>query len=214
MQEYHLPTIKTARYYVLGEPSYRTRKLWIVCHGYAQLAKEFLEVFSGFENDETLIVAPEGISRFYKQGFYGGIGASWMTKEDRDYEIKDYLIFINNVYQKIVSQVNPQKLSVNLLGFSQGAATAFRAFIDNKFKVDNLILWAGSPPHDVDYKKARLLSVSTNIKIFFGSEDKLINKEKMVNTIKLLDESKLKYELITYNGGHEITQKLLRNLLI
>jgi len=213
MQEYHLPTIKTARYYILGQPSYKAKKLWFVFHGYAQLAAEMLEKFNGLENEETVFIAPEGFNRFYKKGFYGDVGASWMTKEDRENEIKDYMIFINNLYQKYASQLNTPKLSVNLFGFSQGAATAFRVFADNKFKVDNLILWAGAPPLDVDYKKARILSVSTNIKIFVGKDDKLVNKEKLDETLKRLNESKMKYELLNYDGGHEIKTEVLKETI-
>jgi predicted esterase len=214
MQEHHLPTVKTARYYLLSEPSYKIKRVCILFHGYAQLAKEMLENFKDLQDEETLFIAPEGFNRFYKRGFYGDVGASWMTKEDREIEIKDYLIFINNLYQSISTQLNAPKTSVNLFGFSQGAATAFRVFADNKFKVDNLILWAGSPPRDSDFKKARILSVSTNIKIYVGNEDKLVNHEKMNETLNLLKESKLKYELINYNGGHEIPEGLLKEAIL
>jgi hypothetical protein len=53
------------------------------------------------------------------------------------------------------------------------------------------------------------LSVSTNIKIFIGDNDKFIKKEKLKETLELLDENKLRYELINYTGGHEMISELM-----
>ncbi len=209
MKEEHISTLKSARYFTLGEPGYKTRTIWFVFHGYGQLASEMLSWFSGFESEERIIIAPEGFSRFYKKGFFGEIGASWMTKEDRETEIKDYTIFINNLYQHIVSGMNTAKLSVNLLGFSQGVATAFRVFADNKFKVDNLVLYCSPPPHDVDFKKIRILSAATDIKVLAGKNDVLVNLDKMKEGLKPLQDSKVNFEFLEFEGGHELNKQIL-----
>ena len=36
-------------------------------------------------------MAPEGLSRFYLEGFSGKVGATWMTREDRLNDIDNYL---------------------------------------------------------------------------------------------------------------------------
>src|SRR5207245_4750618 len=65
LQEHHLAVAKTARYYSLGEPGPATRQLWYVCHGYGQLAGRFLRHFEPLDDGSRVIIAPEGLSRFY-----------------------------------------------------------------------------------------------------------------------------------------------------
>ena len=210
MKEEHFPTLKTARYFQLGELGFKTKTIWFVFHGYGQLANEMLENFKGLENESTVIVAPEGFSRFYKKGFYGGVGASWMTKEDRETEVKDYIIFINNLYHHLTAGLNVSKINVNLFGFSQGVATAFRVFANNKFKVEKLILWSSPPPVDLELKKVRILSASTEIKIFAGKKDNFFSIEKIEESLILLNENKVKYEFVLFEGGHQINKDLLQ----
>ena len=215
MKEEHFSTLRTARFYRLGEIGYKTKELWFVFHGYGQLANEFLAIFSGHENERTAIVAPEGLSRFYKNGLLGSTGASWMTKEDRDSEIKDYLIYINSLYHHLTAGLNVAKMNINLLGFSQGAATVFRVFAHNKFKVAKLVMISAPPPKDIDYKKTRILSASTGIKILAGKEDALFRLEKTKESLIPFNESKVKYDFIIFDGGHKIDKELIRryNLL-
>ncbi|WP_261990367.1 hypothetical protein [Hymenobacter sp. BT188] len=65
-QEHRLTVARTARYYQLGELTERTRHIWFVCHGYGQLAAYFIRHFAVLtEANDTVIIAPEGLSRFY-----------------------------------------------------------------------------------------------------------------------------------------------------
>lgn len=45
MTEHKLTVSKTAHYYTLGEAGAHIRQIWLVCHGYAQLADTFLQNF-------------------------------------------------------------------------------------------------------------------------------------------------------------------------
>lgn len=62
MQHHTITISRTAHYFVLGQPGPQVRRLWIVCHGYGQLADEFLEQFRLLDDGETLVVAPEGLN--------------------------------------------------------------------------------------------------------------------------------------------------------
>ena len=64
MDEHHIQVSRTARYFTLGTAGPDTRQLWLVCHGYRQLARRFLRGFRGLDEGSRLIVAPEGLSRF------------------------------------------------------------------------------------------------------------------------------------------------------
>ena len=102
MQENHIKIAKTARYFQLAEIGSEIREVWFVCHGYGQHAGYFLKHFECLNNGGRLIVAPEGLSRFYLDGFYGRIGASWMTREDRLNDIKDYVLFLDAMYKLVL----------------------------------------------------------------------------------------------------------------
>ena len=96
MQQHTLNIQSTAHYYTLGTPGEHVKQFWIVCHGYAQLADEFLENFKLLENDHTLVVAPEGLNHFYRKGFDGPVGANWMTRRHRTVEIEPMAITSKN----------------------------------------------------------------------------------------------------------------------
>ena len=91
-----------------------SRKLLIVMHGYGQLAKYFSRKFHSCPSS-YYIVAPEGPHRFYKQGYSGRVGASWMTKEAREVDIKDNLNWLNALLHKLTLGKTFEE--VILLGF-------------------------------------------------------------------------------------------------
>ena len=63
VEEHRITVPRTARYYTLGE-AVTASELWLVLHGYGQLARFFLRPFEGMERGR-LIAAPEALSRFY-----------------------------------------------------------------------------------------------------------------------------------------------------
>ncbi len=141
MTEHHLQVKRTARYYTIGELNEQTKQIWFVLHGYGQMAQYFIRKFEVLNDGQTLIVAPEALSRFYLNGVSGRVGATWMTKEDRQSEIDDYVLYLNELCETIVA--NDSKIVVNVLGFSQGTATALRWINNGKVRPKNLIIWAG-----------------------------------------------------------------------
>ena len=64
MVEHHLVVTRTARYFTVGgsdggaEDANELREMWIVCHGYGQLASRFLEPFVPLAAPWRRIVAP------------------------------------------------------------------------------------------------------------------------------------------------------------
>ena len=106
MKERHIRVARTARYYTLGSAGPHLREIWLVCHGIRQLARRFLPRFAGLDDGKRLIVAPEGLSRFYLHGPESRdkkipIGATWMTREDRENEITDYVEFLDAVLDEV-----------------------------------------------------------------------------------------------------------------
>jgi predicted esterase len=206
---FHITTIKTARYYTLGLKDYGIKTIWFVLHGYGQLAEEFVRSFQDIVDEKTLVVAPEALNRFYTNGFSGKAGASWMTKEDRENEIKDYLIYLNNVFSQVTSTFFVPKLKINVLGFSQGTATASRWILSKKVIAENLLLCGGLLPKDIDFKIASLIFKSTKLNYFFGDEDKTVAEKNLDMEKQFLHEHKIEAGFNEYSGSHEVNQNLI-----
>lgn len=204
-------TPRTGRFYSIKSEGH-IDTIWFVLHGYGQLAGEFLKNFEKLDLEKTLIVAPEALNKFYLKGHLGKTGTCWMTKEDRENEIKDYINFLNNVYSHITAGIIKEKLSVNVLGFSQGAATAARWALSNKFKPDNLVLWGETLPRDIDTKRAGIFFKSTKLTIVIGKEDKFVKDFDVEAEEKYLKENRIDYEVFQYYGKHEIDNAALTEL--
>ncbi len=106
MKENHLKITKTARYYTLGELNDQTENVWFVIHGYGQLAEFFIKKFNVLNDGKTLIIAPEALSKFYLKEFTGRVGATWMTREDREHEIEDYINYLNTLYDTVLKNID------------------------------------------------------------------------------------------------------------
>lgn len=196
---------KTARYFVLGESGPAITNVWFVCHGYGQLASYFIRNFESLENKNTLIVAPEGLHRFYWEKFSGRVVASWMTKEDREEDITDYVNYLDMVYQEVMQSLGNENVRVTILGFSQGVATVSRWMEAKQVPVQQLIFWAGTLPPELN-----LISLK-KFKSYFvvGDADEFIRKDQVEETEKRLSTHQIPYEIIRYQGKHEIDEPTL-----
>ena len=86
---------KTGKYSQIGKCSKKINNVWIVLHGYGMLSEYFVKKFECIINETTLVIAPEATNRFYLANNYTRVGASWMTKLDREQEISDNILFLD-----------------------------------------------------------------------------------------------------------------------
>ena len=214
MPEFHLTVPRTARYQQLGELSAGTRHVWLVCHGYGQLAAYFIRHFAALaERPDTVVIAPEGLSRFYLQGTSGRVGASWMTRDDRLAEIDDHCAFLNQLTEQSLSRCAPD-VQLTVLGFSQGTATVSRwlARAAGRWPLAQLILWAGGFPEDIAPAAARQLLTGLPLKLVVGTEDEYISSEKLAEQRQLLEQLGGRPEVLTFAGGHTLNAALLQQI--
>lgn len=204
-----LSVTRTAHYATLGEPGPQIKKIWLVTHGYGQLAKTFVNRFTGIMDEETLVVAPEGLSRFYWGGFDGPVVASWMTREDRLDEIADYCNMLDQLYAHYVPLCHP-KAEIILLGFSQGTATIVRWIMHAFPRFDYLMLWAGQLPEDLDYEPHQDYFRTKKLFFAYGDEDPFISPERKVLMDQILHDSQLSFQPVPYAGEHKVDRKALK----
>lgn len=203
---------RTAHYYMLGEPGAHIQRLWIVCHGYGQVADEFLEEFRLLDDGATLVVAPEGLNHFYRKGFDGPPGANWMTRRHRETEISDYAQYLQLLLDHCLSLL-PTYVRVVLLGFSQGTATVCRWVMRTKPVFKDLVLWAGLPPEDLDYAAERNYLADKNLYLLYGTNDPFLTPDRMDILQKIEDKNGVDFQDTSFEGGHEIPPDELRAFL-
>jgi len=212
MKKQFLTVRRKARYFQLGKASNNTSTVWVVLHGYGMLSEFFIKKFKKLENDNTLIIAPEGLNMFYLDGKYDRVGASWITKEEREKDIEENIDYLNSLLEVIYNQVGHSNITFNILGFSQGGATACRWIFNSKIQVKNLILWAGDIPKDTLTVENKNKWESINTHLVMGEKDTLINEKMRAKFIGLVSDYGLKYTLTKYDGDHRVYPDVLTKL--
>lgn len=212
MEHHKLNVSKTAHYYTLGEPGPQIRQIWIVCHGYAQLASDFIRDFTLLDNGSTMVVAPEGLNHFYKKGFTGPVGANWMTRHCREEEIADNGAYLQALLNRYVSLL-PADVRIVLLGFSQGTATICRWILRYHPHFHDLVMWAGMPPEDLDYQGHKVYLSDKNLFLLYGSNDPFLTPDRFAQLQEMEENSGLDFSESSFNGGHEIPGDALRDLM-
>lgn len=210
MREHHLSVPRSARYFTLGTVA-NARDIWFVCHGYGQLAARFLERFRAIDTEGRAVVAPEALSRFYltDRPAERRVGASWMTREDRLNEITDYLAYLDLVYKAEV----PPRARVTALGFSQGCATACRWTALGSAHIDRLIVWGGEVPPDLDLSgRAAERLRAARLTLVYGSRDEFFTPKVVAATESRLRGHDISYDVVSFDGGHEIDAATLEQL--
>ncbi len=206
----HLITIDyTARYYALGKLNEDPQQeVWIVLHGYGQLAQYFIRKFSPLLQDDVYVVAPEGLSLFYLQGTEGRVGATWMTREFREQAIENYIAFLHKIYSKL--GLHDKK--VVLFSFSQGGATLLRWVVKHRPSFYKMIVWAGGFPPDVDPITSRDIFQDKALFYVYGDQDNYITANRVAEQKLLFDKFGFYPQIVRFEGGHSIDLSILRQL--
>lgn len=177
------------------------KKLFYVLHGYGQLAKFFIRKFKGLSDDYT-IIAPEGLHRFYLEGTSGRVGASWMTKENREQDIENYIEYLNAIHELLTKEQEWEE--INILGFSQGVATAFRWLAQGSIKPRKFMICSGLVPPDVDLQVKKDIFDPIKMTYFSGVNDPYRTEDSVKEFYDAVASSKLDMELVNFEGVHEV----------
>jgi predicted esterase len=216
IEQRHLSVRKTARYYLDGALDGAVRDVWIACHGYGQLAAEFLRDLEPLRRAGRVVVAPEALSRFYFEGGFHGpdskVGATWMTREDRLAEIEDYVAYLDALHGAVFARVDRKAVPLTVLGFSQGTATVSRWVAQGKVRPDRLILWGGLLPPDLDLDAARQALKRIEVVLVVGRRDRFVDAEKLSAQVAALERLGIKARTVRHPGGHRIKAEVLAEL--
>lgn len=202
-----LSVSRTAHYH-LQIPQNEIKSILYVIHGYAQLAAEFIKEFAALEKHGILVVAPEGLSKFY--GKERLPVASWMTQHEREDEIKDYIQYLQKLIRVIKSEYGEKPIL--LLGFSQGVSTAFRYLAASEDKISLALACSGSIPPELnasDFENQRDLTVN----YYYGNDDRLLKPENAKEQLLQLERLKLNFNYHAFEGRHEISETCIQAII-
>jgi predicted esterase len=212
MEERSIGVERTARYYILGSPGTAVRRLWIVLHGYGQLAAPMLRRCAALAADDTLVAAPEALSRFYlaaaaspEQHGEARVGASWMTREARASEIADQVAYLDRLHAELLRECGRAALETHVLGFSQGVAAAVRwAVLGATPPPVRLVCWAGNLPPEIWADAARVRLAHTELVLAAGDADPYIPPGELERTVERARGQGFRARAFSFAGGHEL----------
>lgn len=217
---HHIRVQRTARYFTLGGAAdVGTTSWWFVLHGYGQLAGEFIRFFADVAGDDSVVVAPEAMNRFYvvnpdvAPARDRPVGATWMTREDRESEVADYVEYLDSVFDEVTGGGLIDGARVNVIGFSQGAATAARWVAHGRVTATRLVLWGGLVPPDADLVRGPTALRGVPPTFVLGSRDHYVSDAALDDDVARLSRAGIESSVIRFDGGHAVSRSVLRQLV-
>lgn len=212
MQKLEFQISKTSRLFEVGIVNQNTKYHWLCLHGYGQLGQYFVKPFEELQLEQHYFLAPEGLHRFYLNGTYGRVGASWMTKEDRLSDIEDNIKYLESVCQQfLVDNLAQSKLVA--FAFSQGAATLVRWLEKTNVSPHAIIIWAGTFPEDVNYPSLKEKLSNTKVIYAIGDEDEYATPENRAKEEQFMKKITNHIIRVNFKGKHKIYPEVLKEVI-
>jgi len=134
-----------------------------------------------------------------------------MTREDRASEIADYVEYLDALYDDVASGPARDGAQVNVIGFSQGAATATRWVTHGRSYMNRLILWGGWLPPETDLSRGPASLRGARLTIVVGNRDHYVT-EAMLAAEQARIPSSIPCDVIRFDGGHVVSRAVLPRL--
>lgn len=196
----------TNTYSVLNRFTEQTKNVWLVCHGLGYLSRYFLKYFKHLNSKENYIIAPQAPSKYYLNGEFRHVGASWLTRENTELETENVLNYLDEIYKAENLQNAPNLI---IFGYSQGVSIITRWVAKRKIKSDHLIMHSGKIPAELKAEDFSFLK-NTQFSFVFGTRDEYLN-EQFIKTeeIRLKKVFPINFKIISFDGVHEVNKEII-----
>ena len=190
---------------LIDRPAERATAIVLAFHGYAQNAEAMLTELRAIPGSEAwALVSVQALHRFYSKG-ERDVVSSWMTRQNRDEAIADNVAYVDRVVKDIGNQFDELIPDIFCLGFSQGAAMAYRAGLRGARRATGIIAVGGDVPPDVkDVPAARW----PRVLVAAGDTDYWYTPEKVTADAAFLRTHGVAHEFLHYTGGHVFTERV------
>ncbi len=200
----------TNSYSTLNALTNTTKNVWFVCHGLGYLSRYFIRYFEGLNPDENYIIAPQAASKYYMNGEFKHVGASWLTKENTKKETENVLRNLDAVYE---AENIPANVNFIVMGYSQGVSVAMRWVARRKIQCDKLIMYAGGVPVELIASDFDHLRGRASVHSVIGDKDQYLTDERMALEKKKMDVLfGDAYEFSIFDGTHEVKPEIIVSL--
>ena len=185
------------------------RSVLVAFHGYAQNPGVVLSRFEEAGITERhLVVAPWGPHQFYDR--QGEVVASWMTRHRRERQVQLLLQHAKLLWSSLVESGH-EKLPLDLFGFSQGGAQAYRVGMLAGLPVRTIFVLAGDlPPECRAHLKSR--PHGPPVLQLWGRQDRRVPLAVRERDQEALALAGYPHDAALADGGHELLDALLRRV--
>jgi predicted esterase len=169
-------------------------------HGYAQTAEDMLAQLQQIPGaGRWTKVSIQALHPFYIRGD-SKVVASWMTRQDRDLAIADNIVYVQTALAQVLSV--DSGVPVVTVGFSQGAAMAYRAALRSPHPVAGIVALGGDIPPEL---KEDTSLTWPPVLIGVGDREEWYVGDKLDADLRFLESRAITHELVRFDGGHEWT---------
>jgi predicted esterase len=201
-EERQIATLIHGRYLLDRPVQPEGKPLLVGFHGYGENADLHLEQLRRIPGaSQWVLCAVQALHPFYNRT--GDVIASWMTRQDREQAILDNIRYVASVVDEIKKDL-PVSESLVYLGFSQGAAMAYRAAASCGHLCRGVIVLGGDVPPELE---ARELESFPPVLLGRGSSEEWYDAAKMEHDVELLRAKKIDVRPVVFQGGHEWTDE-------
>ena len=171
-------------------------------HGYGENAERHLEELRRIPGaSRCVLCAVQALHPFYNRT--GEVIACWMTRLDREQAIQDNIQYVASVVASVKREL-PVSERLVYLGFSQGAAMAYRAAAGAGHACQGLIVLGGDVPPELEQQD---LSAFPPVLLGRGSSEEWYDAAKMEHDVELLRAKGVDVRPVIFQGGHEWTDE-------
>ena len=188
--------------YLLEAPDAGTSPLLVGFHGYGENAEKHLEELRRLPGaSRWALCAVQALHPFYNRS--GEVIACWMTRLQRERAILDNARYVADVVAEVKREL-PVSDRLVYLGFSQGAAMAYRAAAGSGHACHGVIVLGGDVPPELESQD---LSRFPPVLLGRGSSEEWYDAAKMEHDVELLRRKGADVRPCVFDGGHEWTNE-------
>jgi predicted esterase len=204
-EERTIATLVHGRYLLAAPEEVAGSPLLVGFHGYGEGAERSLEELRRLPGAAGAtgwtLCAVQALHPFYNRT--GQVIASWMTRQRREHAILDNIRYAASVVAE-VKRTLPVSERLVYVGFSQGAAMAYRAAASSGHACRGVIVLGGDFP-------AELASLDLTgfppVLVGRGTTDEWYDEAKMDRDLEVLRGKGIDVRTSVFTGGHEWTDE-------
>jgi predicted esterase len=201
-EEREIAALVHGRYLLDVPPDPGGFPLLVGFHGYGENAERHLEELRRLPGaSRWVLCAVQALHPFYNRS--NEVIASWMTRLQRDRAILDNLRYASSVVAEVRREI-PVSERLAYLGFSQGAAMAYRAAAGSGHACHGLVVLGGDFPPELG---ERALAHFPPVLLGRGRSEEWYDAAKMEHDVELLRGKGVDVRPCVFEGGHEWTNE-------